>query len=132
MSIQAATNASFPNRIELYFSPYIGPLTQTGPLGTFNPTRDLEVYVDGTLFTVQSWSFDVAFNRYLLFLPQQFDLQGIVQLLHHMPSPPFFSANFLGGSGPVPIPAFAIIAVFTSSEPTTSHGWGLEWGSFWG
>ena len=85
----AQTNASFPNRIQLFMSPFIGPLMQDGPLGYFDPRRDLEVYVDGELLTVNTFSFDSDNNRYLLYMASQFNLAGVVQLIHHMPSPPF-------------------------------------------
>lgn len=91
MAIYAETNAPYPNRIALYLAPYVGPFFQNGPLVTFNPIRDLQVYVDGTLQTIQTWSFDSVNNRYLLYLNQAFNLQGVVQVVHHVPDPPFYS-----------------------------------------
>ena len=91
MAIYAETNAPYPNRIALYLAPYVGPFFQNGPLVTFNPVRDLKVYVDGTLQTIQTWSFDAVNNRYLLYLNQAFNLQGVIQIVHHVPDPPFYS-----------------------------------------
>ena len=108
--IFAETNAPYLNRIQLVLTaPYVGPFVQAGPLGSFNPTRDLEVYVDGALIPVQTWSFDVVGNRYLLFMPQPINLQGVIQVVHRVPSPPFRDAGSLRLLG------FALIATFSSS-----------------
>ena len=85
------TNGPYPNRIQLLLAPVLGPFIQNGPLGAFDPRRDLEVYVDGKLIPVQTFSFDANNNRYLLFMDQAINLQGVVQVVHHMPSPPFIS-----------------------------------------
>ena len=45
----AETNVPYPNRIAIYLAPYVGRSSRDGPLGTFNPQRDLQVYVDGAL-----------------------------------------------------------------------------------
>ena len=87
--ITAQVNAPYQNRIQLLLGDWIGPLFQDGPLGQFDPRRDLEVYVDGLPVPVQGFSFDVINNRYLLFMAAAIDLQGAVQVIHHMPSPPF-------------------------------------------
>jgi hypothetical protein len=87
----AQTNLSYPNRIQLVLAPLQGPFAQDGPLGAFDPRRDLRVYVDGTLQTVQGFSFDAANNRYLLFTATAINLQGVIQVVHHVPSPPFVS-----------------------------------------
>lgn len=91
MAIFAQTNGPYPNRIALYCNPFIGPFVQPGPglLGNFDPTRDLEIYIDGLLTPVRTWSFDQANNRYLMFMEQQINLQGVIQVVHHMPNPPF-------------------------------------------
>jgi hypothetical protein len=89
MSVQ--TNAPYPNRIQWMLGNYTGPFTQDGPLGDFDPRRDLEVYVDGTLVPVRSFTFDAPNNRYLLYMNQNINLQGVVQVIHHMPNPPFHS-----------------------------------------
>ena len=63
-------------------------------LGVFNPIRDLQIYVDGNLIPIQTWSFDVTNNRYLLYMNQAINLHGTIQVVHHVPSPPFqFNAN---------------------------------------
>ena len=87
--MQAITNGPYPNRLQITLAPYIGPFVQDGPLGVFNPQRDLEIYVDGSLQVVQSWSFDSVNNRYLIFMQQSFNLQGVIQVVHYMPQPPF-------------------------------------------
>lgn len=101
----AQTDALFPNRIQLVLAPFAGPLVQGGPLGTFDPRRDLSVYTDGVLQTIQTFAFDSVGNRYLLFTSSTFNLQGVVQVVHHVPNPPFVNASL---------------------------GWGMGWGQFWG
>ena len=84
------TNAPYPNRIQwILGSHYAGPFVQNGPLGSFDPRRDLEVYVDGILVPVQSYTYDPINNRYLLYMSRNINLQGVIQVLHHMPNPPF-------------------------------------------
>lgn len=89
--MQVITNAPYPDRIQLVLTPLLGPFVQGGPLGTFDPRRDLEVYVDGELIPVRTFSFDANNNRYLLFMDRNINLQGVVQVVHHMPSPPFIA-----------------------------------------
>lgn len=90
----AQTNAPYPNRIQIVLNPFVGPFVQDGPLGAFDPRRDLRVYVDGVLQTIQSFSFDQVNNRYLLFMASQINLQGVIQIVHHVPDPPFsFQTN---------------------------------------
>ena len=88
----AQTNAPYPNRIQLVLGDWIGPLIQpSSPPVEFDPTNPehLEVYVDGLPLIIQNVSFDSVNNRYLLFADKQFNLQGVVQVIHHMPDPPF-------------------------------------------
>jgi len=87
--MEAITNGPYPNRLQITCAPYIGPFVQDGPLGLFNPARDLDIYVDGVLQVVQTSSFDTVNNRYLIFMAASFNLQGFIQVVHHMPSPPF-------------------------------------------
>jgi hypothetical protein len=90
----AQTNAPYPNRIQIVLAPFVGPFVQDGPLGEFDPRRDLQVYVDGVLQPVQTFSFDETNNRYLLFMQNAINLQGVIQIVHHVPSPPFqFQTN---------------------------------------
>jgi hypothetical protein len=101
--MQAITNSEFPNRIQLLCAPFTGPFTQLGPLGAFNPVRDLQVYVDGTYTPIQSSAFDAANNRYLLYTANAIDYQGIVQVIYHMPNPPFLASGGVDpayGGGP--------------------------------
>src|ERR1700739_4809130 len=83
------TNAPFPNRIQFILEQFEGPLLQNGPLGLFDPRRDLEVYVDGVLTPIITFTYDSANNRYLLYTQNPFNLQGVIQVVHHMPTPPF-------------------------------------------
>jgi hypothetical protein len=107
----ATTNGPFPNRIVLNCAPLNGPFTAVGsPAIPFDPRIDLVCYADGILLTVLSFSFDSANNRYLIFTSTQFNLQGVIQVVHHMPNPPFMGTNgSLGG--------FALIATFSPVGP---------------
>ena len=88
--LTAVTNAPYPNRIQLLLGNYIGPLIRpTSPPVEFDPTVDVEVYVDGIPLVIQNASYDAVNNRYLLFANRPFNLQGVIQVVHHMPSPPF-------------------------------------------
>ena len=89
MTIKVETNAPYPNRIQLILGNMTGPFLQTGPLGFFDPRRDLEVYVDGELTPIRTFTFDYINNRYLLYTQSPFNLQGVIQVVHHMPDPPF-------------------------------------------
>ena len=89
--MQAITNAPYNDRIQILLTPVLGPFAQNGPLGDFDPRRDLEVYVDGERIPVRTFAFDANNNRYLLYMDKQFNLQGVIQLVHHMPSPPFLA-----------------------------------------
>jgi hypothetical protein len=87
--MQIITNQPYPNRIQWILENYHGPFTQVGPYGDFDPRRDLEVYVDGVLTPVSSFVFDSVNNRYLLYMDREINLQGVIQVVHHMPNPPF-------------------------------------------
>ena len=88
------TNSPYANRIQLVLAPFVGPFVQDGPLGAFDPRRDLEVYVDGVKQVIQTFSFDAPNNRYLLYMANAINLQGTIQVVHHVPSPPFqFQTN---------------------------------------
>ena len=88
--IVAQTNAPYPNRIQLTLGDWIGPLIQpSSPPVEFDPTVDVEIYVDGLPVAVQTASYDAINNRYLLFMERNINLQGVIQVIHHMPSPPF-------------------------------------------
>ena len=88
------TNAPFPNRIQLILDGVSGPLVQNGPLGQFDPRRDLELYIDGILTPVYTFTYDVTNNRYLLYTQNAINLQGVIQVVHHMPDPPFGFSGF--------------------------------------
>jgi hypothetical protein len=91
--MKIVTNQPFPNRIQWILENYTGPFVQDGPLGIFDPRRDLEVYVDGVLTPVSTFIFDAVNNRYLLFTSQNINLQGVIQVAHHMPNPPFYESS---------------------------------------
>ena len=83
-------NSPYSNRIQLVLGDWIGPLTRpTSPPTPFNPMTDLEIYINGKVTSVTSWSFDSINNRYLLFTGVTIDQSGVIQVIHHMPSPPF-------------------------------------------
>jgi hypothetical protein len=86
--MRATVNPNYPNRIELNLDSILGPL-QSSVLGAFNPLRDLEVYEDGAPVTLWSYSYDVGSNRYLMFIDHALDMNGVIQVIHHMPNPPF-------------------------------------------
>lgn len=92
----ALLNAPYPNRIVLQCNPLAGPFTSDSPLGAFDCTRDLDVYVNGDPIVITSFSFDPNNNRYLMFAQspiltgvESVDEALVVQLVHHMPSAPF-------------------------------------------
>ena len=89
MPFQFETNTSYPDRIQWILNEYKGPFIQNGPLGSLDPRRDLEIYVDGQLTPVKNFSFDSTNNRYLMYMGSAINLQGVIQVIHHMPSPPF-------------------------------------------
>jgi hypothetical protein len=114
-NVQAITNQPYPNRIQLVITPpFLGPFTQAGPLGTFNPVRDLSIYADGSLQTVQSSNFDTNNNRYLIYLTHAINPQSFVQVIHHVPNPPFldWNLNELGG--------FALVATYMQGGDTST------------
>jgi hypothetical protein len=114
--MQAITNAPYPNRIQLTCSPYVGPFVQDGsPPVPFDPARDLEFYVDGVLQPVQSSYFDAVNNRYLVYMSGTFNLQGFIQVIYHIPNPPFVDANssMLGG--------FATVASYVPSSDVVTN-----------
>ena len=91
---EVVTNGQYPNRVELRLGSAAGPLAQDGPLGPFDPRRDLRLYVDGQPLNISSFSYDPVCNRYLMFIDRAINLQGTVQAVHHLPSPPFASSGF--------------------------------------
>jgi hypothetical protein len=109
--ISIQTNGPFPNRIVLNCGPFTGPFSSAGPLGAFNPIRDLEIYIDGVLTPVKTWSFDTNGNRYLMYIQDQFDLQGVIQVACHMPNPPFKDS----AGSPATIPGLALMGTYSSS-----------------
>ena len=64
----------------------------SGGMVNFNPMVDLELYVDGLPETISSYSYDKATNTYLLYMRRSVTSDNIVQLIHHMPSPPYLPA----------------------------------------
>ncbi len=114
--VTAYTNQPYPNRIQLVVNPpFIGPFTQDGPLGAFNPARDLSIYVDGVLQAISSSSFDTNNNRYLIYLVQAIDPQGFVQVVHHVPNPPFQALVAMSPVSAMFVPGFAVVASYIPS-----------------
>jgi hypothetical protein len=108
----ATTNGPFPNRIVLNCGVLTGPFFIAGsPPTQFDPRRDVICNADGVLLKVVSFNFDSVNNRYLIFTSVQFDLRGVIQVVYHMPSPPFVDQNntTIGG--------FALIATFSPVGP---------------
>jgi hypothetical protein len=105
-------NLPYPNRIQLVASTalsYLLPLSSAGALGSFDPRRDVSVYVDGARVTVRTFTFDAVNNRYLLYTDVPFNVQGVVQVSHSMPSPPFI---FLSGQT---LPGFTVAAIYSAN-----------------
>lgn len=90
--LAVVVNEAYPNRIQLTLGVLPGPWEQNGPLGSFDPRRDLEVYVDGQFVPIQSYQFDSNSDSYLISLVRQINLHGVIQVVHHMPSPPFLDS----------------------------------------
>jgi hypothetical protein len=104
--VQFETNLPYASRIQMTLGSLTGPLTST-TLGAFTPRRDLIFYLDGQRLPVQTSYFDVVNNRYLIFMTKTFDLQGLIQVVHHMPNP-----NFLDTSN-TPLDSFSYIASYS-------------------
>lgn len=86
------TNAPYPNRIVLLCAPLVGPFVSS-VLGDFDPRRDMKFFVDGDPLTITSFTFDQNNNRYLCYTAAPFNLQGVIQGVHHMPNPPFQTSS---------------------------------------
>lgn len=98
------TNGDFTNIVQLSCDPLKGPLNQVGPLGAFDPTRDLTVYIDGVPTKVNTFNFSPCSNRYVLHMASQFSAKSVVQVVHHLPSPPFRDQS----GSPLTVRGFAI------------------------
>jgi hypothetical protein len=105
--LNAATTGTYPNRIVIQCVPLTGPFS-SAVTGSFDPTKDVKVYVDGEGLNITSYIFDSVNNRYLLFADKTFNLQGIVQVIHHMPNPPFTDSS----SPPNTLGGFALTAIY--------------------
>ena len=89
MAITAVVNRPHLNRVQLLLGDGIsGPLFSI-TLGMFDPRRDLDIYNGGQPMTVSSYTWDPVRNRYVIFLDGELDFDAPVQLIHHMPNPPF-------------------------------------------
>jgi hypothetical protein len=121
--MHAQTNEPYSNRIQIALAPFAGPFVQGGLLDSFDPRRDLSVYVDGVLQAVQTFSFDPANNRYLLFMANVINLQGVIQVIHHVPSPPFVSGSGMAYSlAASPNPTYLTAPVVLTATVTSSAG----------
>ena len=93
MTITAVVNRPMPSRIQLLLGNGIsGPLFNV-VLGMFDPRRDVTVYNGGKPVTISSFTWDPVRNRYLLFMNQEMDLDQPIQIIHHIPNPPFVEYN---------------------------------------
>jgi len=81
-----------------------GPFSRTVDALTvnFNPMTDVEVWVDGIQIQVKSFLYDAATTTYQLYLGISLTTDNVVQVIHHMPNPPFTSGTILHG--------FAVVA----------------------
>jgi hypothetical protein len=86
-------NAPVPNRLQLLLGSVQGPLVSP-VLGPFDPRRDLGIYYNGDKVVPTSYLYDAPNNRYLMYFDQNFVFdpsRPMVQVIHHMPNPPFSS-----------------------------------------
>jgi hypothetical protein len=83
-----------------------GPLVQSGPLGDFDPRRDIEIYVDGDLVPVRTAFYNSAQDSYLLLMDRTINVQGVIQAIYHITDPPFKT------TAPSNLPPFAKVASF--------------------
>jgi len=74
-----------------------GPFSRTVDAVTvnFNPTTDVEVWVDGLQIQVKSFLYDADTTTYQLYLGISLTADNVVQVIHHMPNPPFTSGTTL-------------------------------------
>jgi hypothetical protein len=116
-SLQATINAPYPNRIQLTSVQPL-PLMSPGALGSFDPRRDVQVYVNGAVVAIQTFDLDLLNNRYLLYTGTNFNPNPntLVQVTHAMPSPPF---KYQSGNGAI-LPGFSIIADYSAASDTTA------------
>ena len=70
-----------------------GPFSRTVGMTVvnFNPAKDIQVWVDGNQTQVKSFSFNSATSTYQLYLGVSLTSANVVQVIHHMPNPPFMS-----------------------------------------
>lgn len=88
MAIFAVVNRPYPNRVQLNLGTLPGPLLNPS-LGDFDPRRDIQIYNDGKLMTVDSFTWDPKGNRYLIFLTEGLNFDAVTQVIHHVPNPAF-------------------------------------------
>jgi WD40 repeat protein len=84
---RALVRDPYPNRIELYPDGR-GPISSPG-FREFDPTIDIQIYVDGHPIRIQSFIWDYSNNRYIMFVDSPFNTRALIQVIHHMPNPPF-------------------------------------------
>jgi hypothetical protein len=93
MSSQVSANC-IGNLVNLVSS-ISGPFSRTvnGTAVAFNPITDLEIWLNGTLISVESSGFSASTNTYMIYLSVFPDSGDLLQIIHHMPSPPFTSGS---------------------------------------
>ena len=88
MFARVVVNRPHPFRLQLILVGLMGPLASPS-LGAFDPRRDVTIYNGGSPMGVSSYTYDPARNRYLVFLQAPLDFDRPIQVIHHVPSPPF-------------------------------------------
>jgi hypothetical protein len=104
-------NPAYPNRIQLRLGYIQGPLATAAGL-SFDPGSDLEVSIDGTLTSIQSFTFDALANRYLMFVASTIPVTSLVQVTYHMPATRFLD------SGGNPVPGFSRVGRISDAVDT--------------
>ena len=88
MIARAIANRPTPYRLQLVLNDLTGPLSNSA-IGMFDLRKHVAIYNGGRLIGVDSFTWDSNRNRYLIFLKQALDFELPIQVIHHVPSPPF-------------------------------------------
>ena len=84
---RAVVNRPSPFRLQLILEDLTGPLRNSS--GPFDPRKHIAIYNGGRQIGVDSYSWDPNRNRYLVFLQEALDFDIPIQVIHHVPTPPF-------------------------------------------
>jgi hypothetical protein len=114
--LSTVINAPYPNRVQLLCAPLTGPFT-SAVLGSFDPRRDLQIWLNGDPLAISSFVFDPNNNRYLMYTQAPFlsgnpvvDAASVVQVVHHIPSSPFHDSEGV----PQPLDGLASISTYST------------------